>query len=68
MKGAAGAGEPPDLLGDAVHVHGEADSPVTDEGEPKFFLTHGRTVAGERRVVEAAWNSINSSRNRVTSP
>jgi hypothetical protein len=34
VEGAAGAGEPPHLLGDAVHVDGEADSPVADQRQP----------------------------------
>ena len=36
----AGAGEPPDLLGDAVHVDGEADAAVADQSEPQLLLPH----------------------------
>jgi hypothetical protein len=40
MKGTAGTGEPPYLLGDAVHVYGEADPPVADQRQPNFLLPH----------------------------
>ena len=36
----AGAGEPPDLLGDAVHIDGEADAPIADQSEAKLLLPH----------------------------
>ena len=34
MIGAAGAGQPPHFLGDAVHVDGQADAAVADQREP----------------------------------
>ena len=40
MEQLARLGGAPDLLGDAVHVDGEADAAVADERDPKLFLTH----------------------------
>ena len=40
MIGAACLGDPPDLLGDSVHVDREADSAVADQGDPEFLFPH----------------------------
>ncbi len=40
VKRLAGAGEPPDLLGDAMHVHREADPAVANQSETQFLLAH----------------------------
>ena len=40
MDRLAGLGEPPDLLGDAVHVDGEADAAIADQGDPQLLLPH----------------------------
>src|SRR5690606_14241955 len=37
-RGTAGAGEAPDLLGDAVHVDREADPAIADQRQPQFPL------------------------------
>ena len=34
MIGAAGAGQPPHFLGDAMHVDGQADAAIADQREP----------------------------------
>ncbi len=34
-----GAGEMPDLLGDAMHIHGKTDAAVADQREPQFLLS-----------------------------
>src|SRR3546814_13275586 len=45
----AGARDPPDLLGDAVHGGGEADPAIADEGEREFlFAQRGRRSGRER--------------------
>ena len=44
-KGAAGADQPPHLLGDAVHVDRQADPAIADQRQPQFLLPHGRWVA-----------------------
>ena len=40
MMTLARADEVPDLLGDAVHVDGEADAAIADEREAEFFFAH----------------------------
>ncbi len=40
MKGARRRGEPPDLLGNAVHIDGEADAAVANQGEAQFLFPH----------------------------
>ena len=40
VEGAARPGEAPHLLGDAVHVDGEADPAVADQRDPKLLLPH----------------------------
>ncbi len=53
MHRLAGLGEPPDLLGDAVHVDGEADAAVADQGDAELLLLHapkrGRKPPREQR-------------------
>ena len=43
--GAAGAGQFPQLLGDAVHVDGKADAAIAHKRNPEFFLAHEGSVA-----------------------
>ncbi len=50
---ATGAREMPDLLGDAVHVHGEADAAVADQREPEFLLSHGLRMARLEALVDS---------------
>ena len=40
MERAAGTGEPPDFLGDAVHVHRQTDPAIADQGKAEFLLAH----------------------------
>jgi hypothetical protein len=42
---AACTGEMPDLLGDAMHIHGKTDSAVADQREPQFLLSHDGKMA-----------------------
>src|SRR3546814_6910548 len=46
MKGARGGGEPPYLLGDAVHIDGKADAAVANQGEAQFLFPHGQAHSG----------------------
>ena len=52
MIGAAGARQPPYLLGDAMHVNGQADAAIADQPKPEFPLLHGVNVAERRQLVE----------------
>src|SRR3546814_16434345 len=51
MKCPTGAGEVPDLLGNAVHVDGQAEPPIEDQRQPKFLLPHDH----ERDRKEVPW-------------
>ena len=45
VKRPTGAGEPPDFLGNAVHVDGQADPAIADECQPEFLLArHERFI------------------------
>src|SRR5690606_11207833 len=46
VKGARGRGEPPYLLGDAVHVNGEADAAIANQGEAQFLFPHDQRDSG----------------------
>ena len=41
---AARAGQLPQLARDPVHVHGEADPPIANQGNSQFFLPHRRKL------------------------
>ena len=42
--GAAGAGQVPQFLGDAVHVDRQADPAVAHQREPQFLLPHDSSM------------------------
>src|SRR3546814_7769167 len=42
VKGARRRGQPPHLLGDAVHIDRQADAAVANQGETQFLFTHRR--------------------------
>ena len=62
---AAGGGEPPHLLGDAVHVHREADAAIADQRKAEFLLAHQRRISGDtpRRGVSPPMGDV-----RLTPP
>ena len=66
VVGAAGAGEPPHLLGNAVHIDRQADPAVADEGQTKLFFPHpgdrGRRESACRAAQRFLRHRLDSSR------
>ena len=52
VKGTAGPGEAPDLLGDPVHIDCKANAAITDQGQAQLFLSHQAMLAGATGFVE----------------